>query len=169
MYTAFNRALAVRASLLFLIGIDSAVWATIVTIQNVVDTQQCGDSIGIGPTVVDELGVGFPLDELIFASDGLSPVGGPCVGINPVLIEITNTVSPPRSFTNLWYVGDTDTFFLNTDGTIEGGLAMKIDAVGVHQPLLFESIVSDGIFAPNETWTFASRITLTRTACQPVH
>lgn len=73
-----------------------------------------------------------------------------------VMSNLTN-----RALDNLWYVGDPETRFSNTDGLGFGGgtpdvagFAFRIDAIGANRPLVFESITPDGIFEPGETWQF---------------
>jgi hypothetical protein len=116
------------------------------------DTAPC-DVLSV-PTAVDELGIGFPDDELISAS--VTPFNlTVCAGDGPTVnarVSITNLT--PTSFTHLWYVADPETSLSNIDGTVNGMPAFKIDAVGVHTPLVFESFALDGIFAPGETWDF---------------
>ena len=88
---------------------------------------------------------------------------------NPnVIIAITNMTD--RYFSDLYYVGDVNedntyqTTFTNYDECVADitpvhnmnapGLAFKIDRFGENQPLIFESILNDNIFAPGETWHF---------------
>ena len=129
------------------------------------------------PQLVDELGIGhsggatgftgpFPKDEEIsaYSYEGYRPV---CLDSdNPnmadAIVEITNLTQPARSFKALWYVGNPNTSFSNRDGVAaqqgfehygHGG-AFLIDTRGHNRPLIGESIKADGIFQPNETWTF---------------
>jgi hypothetical protein len=116
------------------------------------------------PDVVHELGVNpagaalFPSDELISA--GYYPdtpytpcsqnydnpsIPNPTIGI----INLTNI-----AWTEVWYVADPQTWFANDDGWVNGELAFKIDSIGLNTPLIFESLVVDGIFQPGETWEF---------------
>jgi hypothetical protein len=69
-----------------------------------------------------------------------------------VKVGITNLTG--KVWTDLWYVSDPETTLTNDDGWINGQLAFKIDAVGVNTPLVWESVASDGIFTPGETWEF---------------
>jgi hypothetical protein len=113
---------------------------------------------------MEELGVGFPTDELIAAQDlGVTqyipcPVDYSGAGIANVLVDIRNLSG--RAWTELYYVADPNTSLSNMDeyvgqvGTIGFGLAFRIDAVGSNTPLVFESMTADGIFEINESWTF---------------
>src|SRR6185503_3997385 len=67
-------------------------------------------------------------------------------------VSITNL--NPYAFTDLWYVADPQTNASNLDGAVNGFPAFKIDQVGVNKPLISESIITDGIFDPGETWVF---------------
>ena len=113
----------------------------------------------------DEIGTGvFPANELVLGGHSGSTGAPSCISSNQpdtdFAIEITNTVSPPRSFDNLHYVADLDTSISNFDGLINGALAFRIDnafspgGCGVNCPLFFESIAFDGVFEPGETWHF---------------
>lgn len=119
-----------------------------------VDTPSC-DGLMV-PSPVDELGTGiFPPGELIASGAVFTPMIA-CVPTDTpfadALVSITNLNAIP--FSDLWYVADPETGLTNVDGLINGMLAFKIDAVGVNTPLVFESMVVDGIFAPGETWNF---------------
>jgi hypothetical protein len=116
------------------------------------------------PHLVDELGLApvFPPDELIeavatFVNEAACPPDAPDLP-NP-LVVMTN--STPTDWAEVWYVADpfpatggVGTSISNFDGIVNGGLAFKIDAVGVNKPLVFESIAFDGIFESGETWHF---------------
>lgn len=111
------------------------------------------------PNLVDELGlVGvFPNDEIIDVIDNFTdqiacPGSFTPLGVPNTLVEITNLT--PTSFDNLWYVADPETRFSNVDGFVNGEEAFKIDAIGLNQPLVFESGIADGVFSPGETWRF---------------
>ena len=75
-----------------------------------------------------------------------------------VLVYIQNMTGLPWS--DVWYVGDADptglqeTTLTNMDGTVNGGLAFKIDNIGINRPLVFESMNPDLVFEPDETWAF---------------
>ncbi len=108
-----------------------------------------------------ELGIGFPQDELITASDE-EDLRIPCPsdylgGIN-YLITIVN--QSENYWSNLHYVADPETTFTNDDGEAQDlkapgwTLAFRIDSVGLNQPLVFESMTADNIFEPGETWQF---------------
>ncbi len=118
------------------------------------DTPPC--DVLVVPLVVDELGVGFPPDELISATDSLTNLTAcstaPDHPAPNALVTMTNLT--PTDFAEVWYVADPETFLTNVDGIAAGMLSFKIDAVGVNMPLVFESILFDGIFAAGETWEF---------------
>ncbi len=79
-------------------------------------------------------------------------------GIPNALVYITNMTG--LLWTDVWYVGDVDptgfreTTLTNMDGTVNGGLAFKIDNIGINRPLVFESMNPDLVFEPGETWAF---------------
>jgi hypothetical protein len=112
-----------------------------------------------GPQLSDELGLPpvFPPDESLAATATLTQQSA-CLPDNPeipnALVVMTNTTVPPRAFPFVWYVRDRETTLTNFDGTVNGELAFRIDAVGLNRPLVFESLAVDGIFAPGETWHF---------------
>ena len=117
------------------------------------------------PLWVHELGVNpagaapFPPNELIASYDYNTEIQYvPCAQnpdnpliLNPVvgIINLTNI-----AWTSVWYVADLTTSIGNDDGWINGGLAIEIDAVGLNKPLIWESLIPDGIFQPNEIWEF---------------
>jgi hypothetical protein len=115
------------------------------------------------PLVVHELGNAplFPPVELISSASTFTDLTA-CVGTdNPnmpnALVVITNLTT--TFWRDVHYVGDAgpsgpETSLTNFDGLVTGGLAFRIDTVGVNTPLVFESIAADGIFAPGETWHF---------------
>lgn len=117
------------------------------------------------PLWVHELGVNpagaapFPANELIASYDYVpsTPIV-PCAQ-NPDNVQIPNPVVGITNMTNIswtsvWYVADLSTSLTNDDGWINGGLAFEIDAVGLNTPLIWESLIPDGIFQPGETWEF---------------
>ena len=116
------------------------------------NTEFIGDELGIAPVFLEF----FP-DELITSSDAPTDIVA-CPSTDSddpnVLVTITNIVSPPRSFSDLWYVQNRDTLHSNFDAIIKGTFGFKIDAVGINTPLIFESVAVDGIFSPGETWEF---------------
>jgi len=141
------------------------------TFPTFVDDPNC-DPLFVPPSV-DELGTdpGFTTspDELITAADGgASPIAAcplsetpPSVPALSPLVTIANTVSPPRAFTDVWYVADNpDTIITNFDGFVNGGLhAFRIDNEacdpgGINHPLILETLTPDCIFEPGESWTF---------------
>jgi hypothetical protein len=79
------------------------------------------------------------------------------------LVSITNMTG--LYWTDLWYVADVwypepgipgllETTLTNHDGWVNGGLAFKIDNIGINKPLVSESITPDNIFEPGEIWSF---------------
>ncbi len=118
------------------------------------------------PYWVHELGVNpptggpFPQNELISSYYNQDTAYSPChvspstdnPSIPNPVVGITNLTS--IAWTSVWYVADLTTTLTNDDGWINGGLAFKIDSIGLNTPLIFESINADGIFQPNETWEF---------------
>lgn len=115
------------------------------------------------PLDVHELGVGFPVDELII-TDVLDYTGPPpCPDLDDpqipdVLVLMYNAT--PKTWTDVWYVGDGDiytapeTWLSNYDGIVNGGLAFKIDSIGLNKPLVYEDKTVDGLFEPGEIWGF---------------
>jgi len=64
-----------------------------------------------------------------------------------------------QDWTGVYYVADLETQLTNVDEWVgetgvPPGLAFKIDAVGNNTPLVFESIIADGIFQAGEVWEF---------------
>jgi hypothetical protein len=152
-----------------LIGLQAAAVPTTVV---GVDHPRC-DVLSV-PTFVDELGnpptppvmvppsaTGpFPVGEQI-ASQAIGPTAPnyvPCPGNTDSNAfpnqRVTITNLNAIAFTDLWYVANLQTNVANYDGLINGALAFKIDSVGLNIPLISESILADGIFAPGETWIF---------------
>jgi len=128
------------------------------------DDNRC-DPMPTGNFRLDELGVQpvFPLGELISVQVSAPGVFGSCAShpnnfqIPDYQVSITNLGQ--SSFTNLYFVADTGLVaggatVGNSDGTINGGDAFRIDNIGINQPLVSESLVADGLFAPGETWVF---------------
>jgi hypothetical protein len=126
------------------------------------------------PLEVHELGtppgfVDLP-DELIEAVDTFTdltvcfdPLTPDDTAIPNTLVRMTNLTGV--AWREVWYVADTDeTLHSNYDGWVAGttgitGTAFRIDSkvtdpLGVHNPLVFESIAANGIFEPGETWDF---------------
>ncbi|MEE8491344.1 MAG: PEP-CTERM sorting domain-containing protein [Acidimicrobiia bacterium] len=110
---------------------------------------------------VEELGFGvgvppesFPPDEFISASSSLTMTA--TCGVddeNTANYELTITNFTAVSFIDVWYMADSQTTISNFDGLVSGGQAFKIDSIGLNAPLIAESITSNGIFEPNESWT----------------
>jgi len=109
------------------------------------------------PPVVDELGdtPAFPPDERIVAVDFFTgAVACPSTDTPATnsLISMTNITS--FDFVEVWYVADPETSISNVDGLVNGEEAFRIDSVGANTPLVFESIIPNGIFEAGETWDF---------------
>ena len=120
------------------------------------DTPPC-DALSIPSTTIEELGIGFPADELISATAATTTTSA-CTTLTAdagltanALVSIKNLTA--TSFSSVWYVADTATTLSNPDGTVGGLAAFRIDATGSNQPLQ-SGDDGDGIFEPNETWTF---------------
>ncbi len=142
----------------------------VVTIDLVHSDNVLACDILVIPDVVDELGTlqpAFPADELIesgigantgIMQDSCTPLPSGTITV----VSITNTVMPARSFSDVWYVIDTDITISNFDGAVSpsNNRAFKIDSVGVHKPLICEFFNADdpctlnGIFESGETWEF---------------
>jgi hypothetical protein len=113
------------------------------------------------PELVDELGnmPPFPIPEWITSLD-LGPTQyRPCLqntdntAIPNIVVSMTNMTG--SAWEDVWYVADSpDTGLTNEDGFINGGLAFKIDSVGLNKPLIMESIAYNDIFEVGETWEF---------------
>jgi len=111
------------------------------------------------PEMVDELGNGFPPGELIMSYDKGPTQYRPCLqnedstAIPNIVVSMTNMTG--LNWADVWYVADApDTGLTNDDGFINGGLAFKIDSVGLNKPLIMESIAYNDIFEVGETWEF---------------
>lgn len=116
------------------------------------------------PTLVDEIGdpIAFPPDEQLLHADlGLfstvcPPVDDPT--LDNFLVSITNISG--RDFDQVWYVADKETDISNYDGFANdigfplGHEAFRIDTIGVHRALVFESILADNIWQVGEEWRF---------------
>lgn len=114
------------------------------------------------PPTVHELGINvFPPNELIQAAavswQGHIPCTSEYQGGGAVQIRMQNLTG--KLWTDLWYVGDPETSFSNWDEYVgqvgfTAWRAFKIDAIGANTPLVFESVLADGIFQPGEIWEF---------------
>ena len=116
------------------------------------------------PLDVHELGNLFPTYEAIGSNYEPDAPYRPCLQ-NPDDPQIPNPLVwisnlGTWTWTDVWYVGDTDptgapeTLMQNYHGLVNGGLAFKIDNIGLNTPLVYESITVDNIFEPGETWAF---------------
>jgi hypothetical protein len=118
----------------------------------------------IVPGLVHELGVNvvggpllFPQDEMIIAVDGYSEETScfepgsdlPLINRNVTIMNLTGI-----NWSEVWYVADPETTLTNHDGWINGGLAFRIDNVGINRPLVFETMTQDNIFEAGEQWNF---------------
>ena len=124
------------------------------------------------PRNVHELGNSplFPDEELILSSDEGITEHRSCPELdNPqfpnVVVSITNLTN--ESWAELWYVADPQTYLTNHDGWVNGELAFKIDNIGLNTPLLSESISSNLVFEPGETWTFVIQDYINMYGLQP--
>jgi len=82
------------------------------------------------PALVHELGNGFPIWEAIWSATIAATSYAPCpesdeVKMPNMVVLIKNMTG--FSWSELWYVADPETALTNNDGTINGGLAFKID------------------------------------------
>ncbi len=111
------------------------------------------------PLDVHELGNFFPPDELIASDYEPDYQHTPCLE-NPDYPQIPNPLVliqnlSTRTWFDVWYVADAEeTFLQNYDGVVNGGLAFKIDNIGLNTPLVLESMTLDNIFEPGEVWGF---------------
>lgn len=103
----------------------------------------------------------FPANELISSNSG-NTLASACPSMdNPNIpnrfVRMTNLSG--IAWFEVFYVADAigplgGTTISNEDGLVNAGQAFRIDRVGVNRPLLAESFINDGIFAPGETWRF---------------
>jgi hypothetical protein len=116
------------------------------------------------PLVIPEYGIhelgnqpSFPTNEWITSSYSYAdhipcPLNFMPGGPPNVLVTITNMTG--LFWYDVWYVADWETSLTNDDGWVNGGLAFKIDNIGVNTPLVFESMNRDQVFEPGESWEF---------------
>ena len=120
---------------------------------------------GVGGIVLPSqpFGTVFPVGEQIrtgaFGSAGSPSVCPSALDSSLIPNQRVGIINlQPWAYTDLWYVADLNTTISNVDGGVAGAggplVAFKIDAVGLNTPLIAESILADGIFAPGEMWTF---------------
>lgn len=126
------------------------------------DTNHC-DNQG-ARQAVDELGTFiFPSNELIDAFSTVTSLSACAPHDDPnmpnYLVRMTNLTG--QSWTDLFYVADLDTSISNEDGMAWSALApgavgqsFRIDATGMNNNLISESILADGVFQPGEVWQF---------------
>ncbi len=117
------------------------------------DADRC-DPLSL-PFDVDELGRGFPSDELI-NTDTTTVTIRACPTDDPEFPneQVLMINETDFSFDELWYVADPETSLSNYDGFVNGQFAFRIDREGINRPLVSESIVNNGIFEPGEAWEF---------------
>ena len=118
------------------------------------------------PTKVDELGdpVGsganppFPAGEQISHSVVNTIEATVCSDMpsDPFMVDsrVTITNLQTISFSQVWFVVNQGGTFSNFDGLINGSEAMLIDMFGLNQSLISESMTTNGIFEPGESWIF---------------
>ena len=126
------------------------------------DTPHCDVLMPL--TLVDELGLpavfpfGERIDAVFFPTQQAACPSHDNPTVPNVIVQITNL--NPFTFFDLHYVADPftpgtiGTSISNEDGLVNAGQAFRIDTVGLNRPLLGESMVNDGLFAPGETWRF---------------
>ncbi|MCS5638564.1 MAG: PEP-CTERM sorting domain-containing protein [Myxococcota bacterium] len=152
------------AMLLFTAGQANALF-TFVVAENGPNCDPLGLATSAAGTAtpIDELGTSAPFhlaDEGITASasqtaDFACPSSASAASGTQVLLSITNSTN--RTFSDLWYVADPETSITNVDGDINFNPAFKIDGtvtVNLNNPLISESIFTDELFSPGETWKF---------------
>ncbi len=149
----FRYTTILTASLIVCLLASVTALATPVKVEYV-DTPSC--DVLVVPSDVDELGIGFPSDEIIDGyANQTSLVACPdsaVPGIANQLVVIYNATN--RSFKDLWYVADPETRITNVDGLVNNQEAFKIDNIGHNQSLVAETINPNGIFEPGEQWEF---------------
>ena len=111
---------------------------------------------------IHELGNNFPPDERITSWQVTWENHIPCPvdyqGGGAVQVAMQNLTA--LSYDKVWYVADTpETSLSNWDEWVgqvgfAPGEAFKIDATGVNTPLVYESMIADGVWQPNEVWEF---------------
>jgi hypothetical protein len=150
----FQNALLLSSALVVALAIAAPAFAVPVSVTH----NNLGNcDILIVPTNLHELGLGavsggpFPSNEEITASDVLTGNDACSSSIN-TLVTMTNLSG--KDWEHVWYVADPETVISNFDGLVNGELAFKIDFVGANSPLVFESLIADGIFQAGETWEF---------------
>lgn len=112
--------------------------------------------------VTEELGLFFPEDESIDIHAFRGPPapfnncffgGDPNAAFFVEMVNLTQT-----TWQDVFMVGDRGSRWLNADGFSgtfgPDAYVMKIDAVGLNAPLVFESDIVDGLFQPDELWRF---------------
>lgn len=154
-----KRFITISVLTIMILAISGTTQALPTTLIHVEDLP--GQDTLVVPLYVHELGNQFPTNEAIasYSEPGFDSQYTPCLE-NPddpqipnPLVWITNLST--LKWIEVWYVADTDeTFMQNYDGFVNGGLAFKIDNIGFNTPLVYESMTSDNIFEPGESWAF---------------
>ena len=121
-----------------------------------ISNQPLSHQLGLAPA--------FPIDErvsLLSITPNASPI---CVSLDPNLsdnFEVTIKNDSPTAWKDLFLVAANGITFGNADGTVREPLdigpfrdAFRIDALGLNANLISESLTANGIFEPNESWTF---------------
>jgi hypothetical protein len=152
-----------RASLFTSAGVSLlfSLQASAIPMAVTVVTQGACDPLVV-PSAVEELGSGFPVGEAIGTTAGVDTNNFVvCAGTDDssgvdVVVGIENLTG--IAFSSVWYVANPETSFTNADGTVNGGLALRIDHDGVNTPLLsascFGCSTTDTILSPGEGWAF---------------
>lgn len=155
------KSVAVGSSTLLIAAAASTVVHAVPMTVTSVETPSCDVLPSL--SFVHELGNApiFPLNELIDSSSGTTPFSACPTMDNPSIpnrfVRMTNLSG--IAWFEVYYVADAltplgGTSISNEDGLVNAGQAFRIDRVGVNRPLLAESFINDGIFAPGETWRF---------------
>jgi len=149
-----NFAIPALASILILggFGLTQQAFALPTSFPHTDDPDNCDflfidrfvDELGLPPS----LGGAFPPDESIRVVDrSISPIPACPGSVSPpgpgtsVLVDITNTVFPPRAFFEVWYVADRETSLTNHDGFVFDNPAFRIDAFGANKPLFLNHLL----------------------------
>lgn len=106
----------------------------------------------------------FPIDERVTLLSIESNAQPACVALDPNLadnFQVTIRNDSPTAWQDLYLVAAGGNSFGNADGFLTQPIdigpfpdAFRIDAAGTNANLIYESLVTNGIFEPNEIWTF---------------